>query len=334
MLAIRSRRPAAVVAAGLTGLLAAGLAAQPAQAAGDPAQGAYQLAATSVLAGQRVTLTQLSLTGNEDGSVQNRQVDWGDGTVDPMGDGTALDHRYATPGAYRVRVAITDLDGDSAGTFPGSDTVTVAKVSGTYRVLVPAVWRGPDGTQPTALSLSGVPAAADTVKIGWGDGTVSEVARTTTRVVHTYQAAGTRKVTVTLADENGDSSPLAVGSVVVRSDTAQPYVTITTPSKPSRASSWRTIRGTAGDKASGLDLAVIGLAQVRGTTEYYYDGKKWVKGDARNAKAFAVRSGSNGKWSFKPAVAPTKGYLIVWTAAGDRVGNIYAPDGKVVKLTS
>jgi PKD repeat protein len=330
---IRPRRSAALFAAGLGTLLSAGLVA-PAHAAGAPAEGIYQLGGTSVFAGQTVTLNQLSLSGNDDDSVQNRQVDWGDGTQMAMGDDVSLTHEYLTAGSYQVKVAITDLDGDSAGTFTGGNTVTVAKVAGTYKLMLGAVWSGPDGTQPTGLTLSGVPAAADTVKIGWGDGTTSEVARTTTRVVHTYTGSGTRKVTLTLADENGDSSALAVGSVAVKADTANPYMTVTKPSKSSKASSWRTIRGTVGDKASGLHLAAVGLAQVRGKTEYYYNGKKWVKGDAENAKGFVVRSGSNGNWSFKPVVAPTKGYLIVWYAAVDKVGNVYSPSAKLVKLTS
>ncbi|BCJ43497.1 hypothetical protein GCM10010168_41930 [Actinoplanes ianthinogenes] len=321
-----------LLAAGLGTLLSAGLAV-PAHAAGAPAEGVYRLGATSLFAGQSVTLDQVSLTGNEDGSVQDRQVDWGDGTQGSLTDGS-LAHRYATPGTYRVQVAITDLDGDSAGTLTGGDTVTVAAVGGTYKLLAGAVWTGPDGTQRTALSLSGVPAAADTVKIGWGDGSVSEVAPSTTRVEHTYPKAGTRTVTVTLADENGDSSARTVGTVAVKSDLVRPYMTVTTPSKKSRASSWRTVRGTVGDKASGLHLAAVGLAQVRGGTEYYYNGKKWVKGPAENAEGFIVRAGSNGTWSFKPVVAPTKGYLIVWYAAVDNVGNAYAPKGKLVKLTS
>ncbi|GAA4594844.1 hypothetical protein BJY16_001460 [Actinoplanes octamycinicus] len=328
----RPGRPATLLAAGLGTLLSAGLAA-PAHAAGAPAEGVYQLGASSVFAGQAVTLTQLSLTGDEDDSVQNRQVDWGDGTQEPMGDAVSLAHRYATPGSYPVKVAITDLDGDSAGTVTDGDTVTVAAVGGTYKLLVGTVWSGPEGTQATALALSGVPAAADTVKIGWGDGSVSEVPRTTTRVVHTYPKAGTQQVTVTLADENGDSAARAVGSVAVKSDLTRPYMTVTTPAKKSKASSWRTVRGTVGDKASGLHLAAVGLAQVHGRTEYYYNGKKWVKGPAENAKAFIVRAGSNGTWSFKPVVAPAKGSLIVWYAAIDKVGNVYAPVGKRVSLT-
>ncbi|WIM96451.1 PKD domain-containing protein [Actinoplanes oblitus] len=329
----RSRRSAALSAVGLGALLSAGLAA-PAHASGAPAEGVYRLGASSVFAGQSVTLTQLSLTGNEDASVQDRQVDWGDGTQGTMADGTSLAHRYATAGTYRVRVAITDTDGDSAGTFSGGDTVVVGAVAGTYRLLTGTVWSGPEGAQETGLALSGVPAAADTVKIGWGDGTVSEVNRTTTRVMHEYAQAGTRKVTVTLADENGDSAALAVGSVAVKSDLTRPFMTITTPSKKSKASSWRTIRGTAGDKGSGLYRAAIGLAQVRGKTEYYYNGKKWVKGDAEKAAGFLVRPAANGTWSFKPVVAPTKGYLIVWYAAVDQVWNAYTPKGKLVKLSS
>ncbi|GAA2679642.1 PKD domain-containing protein [Actinoplanes palleronii] len=334
MLATRPRRYSALFASGLGALLSAGLAVHPAQAAGAAAQGVYQLGATSVFAGQSVTLNQLSLSGNEDDSVQNRQVDWGDGTSVTMGDGTSLKHQYAAAGAYRVQVAITDTDGDSTGTFSGVDTVTVAKVGGTYKILAPSVWSGPAGTQLSGLTLSGVPATVATVKIGWGDGSTSEVARTGLRAVHTYSGSGTRTVTVTLADTNGDSSPLAVGTIAVKSDTVRPFVTITTPAKSSKASSWRTLHGTAGDKASGLDIALIGLGQVRGKTQYYFNGKKWVKGSVQKAEPIVVRAGSSGTWSFKPAAAPTKGTLVIWTGARDKVGNTYLPDGKKVTLKS
>jgi Ca2+-binding RTX toxin-like protein len=57
------------------------------------------------------------------------EVDWGDGTVEPLaveqGDGTAVatgEHTYARPGRYDVTIRIADDDG---GADSGSDTVNI-----------------------------------------------------------------------------------------------------------------------------------------------------------------------------------------------------------------
>ncbi|MEV6341954.1 hypothetical protein [Actinoplanes sp. NPDC051851] len=151
--------PAFRTAAALGAVLAAGpiavLDAPPAYASGTPAAGVYRLTGTSRLPGQAITLTELSLTGNADDSLQNRQIHWGDGASESLGDGSRATHRYRVPGAYRVTIWLTDMDGDSMGTFPAGDTVTVLRVRkrpGT-RVGCPAAT--PSGARPVSSRSPG-----------------------------------------------------------------------------------------------------------------------------------------------------------------------------------
>ncbi|BCJ43496.1 hypothetical protein GCM10010168_41940 [Actinoplanes ianthinogenes] len=326
------RRLSTVLAAGLGAVLSAGLLAQPAQAAGTPAQGTYQLNYSSVYAGQTVTLRQLSLTDNEDDRLLLRKVTWGDGSTGLIYDGeVTAQHEYADAGSYPVSVELMDLDGTTAGTITGTSTVTVAKVTGSYRLSAGTTWRGPSATLPVSLSLAGVPADATQVRIGWDDGQESTVARTTRSVSHRFAYSGAHRVTVSLVNGAGVSAPLSVGTVNVKLDYTSPTVKITTPAKSNRAASWKTIRGTAADKGAGASQVAIVVGQVRGGKTYYFNGKKWVRGSINKSKV-RYATVKNGKWSVKIAT-PKKGYLIIGYAAVDKVGNSSVGKSKQVKLT-
>ncbi|WIM96450.1 hypothetical protein ACTOB_008652 [Actinoplanes oblitus] len=328
------RRLSAVLAAGLGVVLSAGVLVQPAQAAGTPAQGTYQLNYTSLYSGQSVTITEKSLTGNEDNSLQYRLVDWGEnsGAVTFLQPGeTSAKHTYTELGSHRVTVALTDRDGNTSGNFVGGNTVTVTKVTGSYKLSAGTTWRGPSTTLPVSLSLAGVPSNVNQVRVGWDDGTVSSVSRTTRGVAHRFAYSGAHKVTVSLVNGAGQSAPLTVGTVNVKLDYTNPTIKITTPAKSNRGTSWKTIRGTAADAGAGASRVAIVVGQVRGTTTYYFNGTKWVRGSIDKSK---VRYGTvkNGKWSVKIAT-PKKGYLIIGYVAVDKVGNSSYAKSKQVKLT-
>ncbi|GIF11409.1 PKD domain-containing protein [Actinoplanes teichomyceticus] len=326
------RRLSTLLAAGLGAVLSAGLLAQPAQAADAPAQGAYQLNFTNVYAGQAVTIKRVSLTGNEDDRLLGQLVNWGDGSSSYLSATEASrQHNYASPGSYQVSVQLNDLDGNATGTFTGASRVTVAKVAGTYRLSTRTTWRGPSGTLPVSVSLAGVPANVSRVRIGWDDGTQSLVTRTTRTVAHKFAYSGAHKVTVQLFNSAGLSAPLTVGTVNVKLDYTNPTIKITTPSKSNRGTSWKTIRGTSADSGAGARQVAIVVGQVRGSTQYYFNGKKWVKGSVSKSKVrYATVKG--GKWSVKIAT-PKKGYLIIGYAAVDKVGNSSYGKSKQVKLT-
>ncbi|WP_157441377.1 hypothetical protein [Actinoplanes awajinensis] len=326
------RRLSTVLAAGLGAALSAGLIAQPAHAAGAPAQGSYRLNFTSIYTGQSVTVTQTSLTDNEDDRLLSKIVSWGDGTTSYLSaNELTAGHNYPSAGAYQVSVALNDLDGDTVGTFAGASKVTVAKVTGTYKLSTRSTWSGPSGTLPVSVSLAGVPAGATKVRIGWDDGKYSVVARGTKSVSHRFAYSGTHRVTAELFNSAGYSSPLALGTVNVKLDYTNPTVKVTNPAKANRVASWKTIRGTAADKGAGAYRVAIVVGQVRGTTQYYFNGKKWVKGSVNKSKLLYATVKA-GKWSVKIAT-PKKGYLIIGYAAVDKVGNASYGKSKQVKLT-
>jgi hypothetical protein len=77
-------------------------------------------------------------------------------------------------------------------------------------------------------------------------------------------------------------------------------VSITKPSKSNRASSWKTIRGTAADKGSGIPEVTVVVLRQSGSKFYCYTPKKkWVRiyASTNLAKCFHFARVSKGKWS-------------------------------------
>jgi DNA/RNA endonuclease G (NUC1) len=136
------------------------------------------------------------------GSIASYAWDFGDGS---SGNGVSVTHTFARDGAYTVRLVVTDGDGLSdTETF----TVTVANVApelgdfdnaslevgGTYTV---------EGTFTD-------PGADDWIAtVDWGDGSAPSQAMLSGHsfsLVHVYNAAGTFPVTVTIADDDVETS--------------------------------------------------------------------------------------------------------------------------------
>lgn len=324
-------RLSTVLAAGLGAVLSAGIAAQPAHAAGTPATATFRLDHGTVFAGQTVRLSRTSVADDEDGRLLYSEINWGDGTTGALFDNTTESHAYARSGTFRVTVAVHDLDGTGTAVFTGTDTVRVAPVAGTYRLSSRSVWRGLDTTQAVTLSLGGVPATATKVSIGWDDGTESVVGRTSRPVAHRFRYSGNHTVTVALVNGAGRSAPRTVGTVKVSTDYTAPSVALKKPAKANRVASWRTIRGTVADRGAGVQAVVVVLAEQRGGRTYYYNGKTFVKGKVTKAKRIIVRP-SKGTWSVK-IKGLKKGTLVVAYAAVDKVGNGSSAKSKVVRLT-
>ncbi len=107
-------------------------------------------------------------------------------------------------------------------------------------------------------------------------------------------------------------------SITVTPDKTKPVVGVTVPKKPTKAKSWKTIKGTATD-ASGVKSVTVKLTQKRSDGKYFYNGKKWKKGKASKAKAVAAKvSGSSWSASIKK---PGKGKLTIKYSGTDKVGN-------------
>lgn len=180
----------------------------------DAVNQAPTAAFTDTVTGLRVAVDGTG-SSDVDGVVAGLAWDFGDGTTVT---GATATHTYAAAGTYRVRLTVTDEDG-ATGTTERSVTVTDPPVE------------PPADQSPTAVFTSAVADLAVTVDGSgssdpdgpvaahdwdFGDGTTASGMTAT----HTYTAAGTYPVTLTVTD--------AVGS---RATTSQD-VTVTAPATP------------------------------------------------------------------------------------------------------
>ncbi|MBB4738718.1 5'-nucleotidase [Actinoplanes octamycinicus] len=88
--------------------------------------------------------------------------------------------------------------------------------TGTYAVNAAAIWPGQTVTLTQSALTDDVTAAAQVKQVvNWGDGSAAEtLAAGATKATHTYAAAGSYPVTVTLTDEAGNAATVSGGTVV------------------------------------------------------------------------------------------------------------------------
>jgi 5'-nucleotidase len=339
----RSLSALLTVALGAGFLAGAGTLASPASAEGAAPTGAYALNTTAIWEKQYVLLTQTALADDVDAAdAITREINWGDGTIETLKPGTTttkLRHQYETAGTYTVLVNLTDSEGNTAAAeVTGTADVKVTTTAGTYKVDKKSAWTGKRWNKDFSLwwetpatltmTLSGIPANATRVRITLGDGEEKLVPRTTKKVSLGYYAGHTPyRVTVSLENENGRSAEKFVGNFTVTHDRWAPAVSVTTPSKPAKASSWKTIKGKSTDKGLGTDVVRVSLVQERGTTLYYFNftKKAWSKLPAdgyipNNSSGIKNVKVSRGAWSVSVA-GMKKGYLTVVYAAKDKANN-------------
>jgi PKD repeat protein len=167
-----------------------------------------------------------SLSEDSDGTIVSYAWDFGDGST---GTGATPSHTYAAAGTYNVSLTVTDNDGaiDTATTM-----ATINSVPG--NVGPTADPNGPyTGETGVAVAFDGSGSTDDDgtiVSYAWdfGDGNTG----TGVAPSHTYGAAGTYDVSLTVTDDGGDSdtatttATIAAGTIVPPT-TAPP--TTTTP---------------------------------------------------------------------------------------------------------
>ena len=199
-------------------------------------RGAYERAAVgggeptaSVTVTPSTGAAPLSVTADASGStavdgtpIATYRFDFGDGTVVGPQAGATASHTYTTAGSHTVTVTVTDTGGLSAtatrqvtvsgADAPPSASLTLSPRTGTAPLAVTA---DASGSTPGSTPIS-------TYRFDFGDGTV-EGPQAAATANHTYPAAGTYTVTVTVADTGG------------RSSTATDQVTVSQPQSPPNA---------------------------------------------------------------------------------------------------
>jgi hypothetical protein len=325
----------------------AGPLGSPAWADDAPA-GTFSLDSTDIWTAQQVTLTQTALVDPTPETPLARIVDWGDGTGPlPLdADAVKVKHKYPDNGDYQVKVTLRDADGtgDVGGTISNdTSTVHVATAPAGAYGFAPAstfIWEG--GGSDAKFTLSGVPAKATRVWVNWGDGELSLLSPRTASTIHYYDSdLSSYTPSVTLENAQGKTLPQAAGSFSMTVDSTPPTATLTVPSSPTKAASWKTVQGTAKDTQIGMDSVGVQLWLSSSTAFYYYNfsTKKWVKyipGSSSIPNAAITWLGVDSAGVWKVAVAGlSKGYTLeVDYTPVDRAGNYGALRYKMQKLTS
>ncbi len=184
--------------------------------------------------GSAVTATLASFTDSntaDTASQLSAAITWGDGTTSTGvvsgaagAFSVAAGHAYADEGSYPTSIAITNSADAVTTTLSGTVTATEADVLAVGAAPTIAATAGTafSGTLASFTdSYAANPASDFTATIAWGDGSSSAgtvVASNGTISVsgaHTYAAAGTDPVSVTLADTNGTATATATGTATV-----------------------------------------------------------------------------------------------------------------------
>ena len=321
----------------------AGLLGSPAWADGT-LTGTYTLDSTSIWTGQQVTLQQVELTDSTPESVAERTVDWGDGSgVQTLeADAVKATHKYAAVGSYPITVRLTDPDaGEGTTTITNTtSTVQVTSVVGSYKFEVASNWTWEGGGANAKLLLGGVPAAATKVWVNWGDGKTSLLRPSHTSTTH-YYPVGTHAAKVTLENAQGKSTSVTTRAYSVKVDYTAPSSSLKLPRKPTRASYWKTIQGTAKDGQTGMDSVGVQLWKWTATKDYYFNfsSRKWIrytpgKTKIPNAAVSWRPVDSKGVWKLSVPGLSKGYYLEVDHVAVDRAGNDNGWHYKVQQLTS
>jgi PKD repeat protein len=141
-------------------------------------------------------------------AVRNVHIEWGDNLSVDLGSisaNTTVTHVYRTSGNYTITGTLTDTAGNSV---TNSTAITVIPVPRPAIVITP-----PSGGRANAQVTIGVQVtlppgiSVQSLTIAFGDGTSQNLGgATSAQVPHTYTAAGTYNVTVTVLDTSGQTT--------------------------------------------------------------------------------------------------------------------------------
>jgi PKD repeat protein len=142
-------------------------------------------------------------------AVRNVHLEWGDGSSLDLGSisaNTTVSHVYRTAATYTVTGILTDTAGN---TVSNATSVTVIPVPRPTIIITPPT-NGRAGTQVLiGIQVTLAPGiSVQNLSINFGDGTGTQNlgGASSAQVPHTYAAAGTYIVTVTVVDTSGQTT--------------------------------------------------------------------------------------------------------------------------------
>ena len=145
-----------------------------------------------------------SASSDTDGTIVGRAWDWGDST--PPGTGITPSHTYADLGTYTVTLTVTD---DGGATTPRPDRSRCR--SRTSRRPPTSPRRVPGSPAPSTAPARRTPTAPS--QSSTGPSATAPGHRPTAE--HTYAAAGTYTVTLTVTDDDGATNTKTAGMSVI-----------------------------------------------------------------------------------------------------------------------
>lgn len=196
----------------------------------NPPSAALQVAPAPSSGPYAVTVDASQSTDVDDTPIASYTFDYGDGSDPLTGTAPTGQHTYGGAGTYTVTVTVTDTAGKSSQATasvtlvdpsppavddPPVASLTLSPSSGTAPVNVTA-----DASKSTDNDATGI----DSYAFDWGDGT-SVPAQGASTVQHSFAAAGTYTVKVTVTDTAGNA---AAASATVSVAAAPPTPPVTT----------------------------------------------------------------------------------------------------------
>jgi PKD repeat protein len=182
----------------------------------DPPQAAVSATPSSGSGPLQVTADASGSSDVDATPIASYRFDWGDGSVPTADQDTpTATHTYADPGDYTLTVVVTDTAGNESratttvrvfgSNLPPNAALSVSPASGVVDL---------DVTADASASTDPDDGIAS-YRFEWGDGTAGTGEQPGAVATHTYRAAGTYTVTVTVQDTAGQTTT-ATTQVVVK----------------------------------------------------------------------------------------------------------------------
>jgi hypothetical protein len=304
--------------------------ASPPPADVTPPQGSFKLNYSSLWVGQRTTLTLAGIADDRSAaSAITRVVTWGDGSTSKLSPTqVTIVKQYTRTGKFPVTLTLTDEAGNAKAIKSATVAVTVP---GKVKLSTTSVWHH----QKFNVVFSSVPSGTTKIVLNEGDGYVATLKGKNQTVpsiyYHRYKGglmpAGAVTLTATYTNKQGTTTPIVIGKVTIKKDSWNPHVTIVKPKHSEQVKAWKTIRGTATDKGSGVQGVIVVPMRASGSKVYCYTSKKkWMRiyNDSDVDKCGVVVGVSKGKWSLglKGLVKGSFTVLAIGEDWSDRASNV------------